>query len=107
MSGNDAITKACIAAFHLGENPHFSRHSNTEFQLEFVDGLAWDHLGVPAEELEQVTGARKVWVSLLRLQQPHSTQLLRRKGSNVKIKMRPCISSWGLRNAGQNNPWRD
>lgn len=82
MSGNHEITKACIAAFHLGETPHFSRHSNTEFQLEFVDGLAWDHL-------EQVSGARKVWVSLLRLQQPHSTQLLRRKGSNAKIKMRP------------------
>ena len=34
---------------------------------EYVSRLAWESLGVPPEELEEVAGDRDVWVSLLRL----------------------------------------
>ncbi|KAI3376589.1 hypothetical protein L3Q82_016471 [Scortum barcoo] len=32
--------------------------------------LAWERLGVPPEELEEVSGVREVWASLLRLLPP-------------------------------------
>lgn len=32
--------------------------------------LAWEHLSVPLEELEEVTGEMEAWVSLLRLPPP-------------------------------------
>ncbi|KAK3529276.1 hypothetical protein QTP70_024824 [Hemibagrus guttatus] len=35
-----------------------------------VSRLAWEHLGVPPEELEDVSGEREVWASLLRLLPP-------------------------------------
>ncbi|KAK3550782.1 hypothetical protein QTP70_004917 [Hemibagrus guttatus] len=34
---------------------------------DYVSRLAWEHLGVPPEELEEVSGEREVWASLLRL----------------------------------------
>ena len=37
---------------------------------DYVCGLAWERLGVPPEELEEVSGEREVWASLLRLLPP-------------------------------------
>ncbi|KAK3528214.1 hypothetical protein QTP86_026677, partial [Hemibagrus guttatus] len=36
----------------------------------YVSRLAWERLGVPPEELEEVSGEREVWASLLRLLPP-------------------------------------
>ena len=33
---------------------------------DYISHLAWEHLGVPQEELESVAGERDVWDSLLR-----------------------------------------
>ncbi|KAI3375665.1 hypothetical protein L3Q82_003973 [Scortum barcoo] len=38
---------------------------------DYVSRLAWERLGVPLEELEEVSGVREVWASLLRLLPPH------------------------------------
>ena len=37
---------------------------------DYVSRLAWESLGVPPEELEEVAGDRDVWVSLLKLLSP-------------------------------------
>ncbi|KAK3516854.1 hypothetical protein QTP70_027075 [Hemibagrus guttatus] len=37
---------------------------------DYVFRLAWERLGVPPEELEEVSGEREVWASLLRLLAP-------------------------------------
>ncbi|KAK3524961.1 hypothetical protein QTP86_011742 [Hemibagrus guttatus] len=37
---------------------------------DYVSRLAWERLGVPPEELEEVFGEREVWASLLRLLPP-------------------------------------
>ena len=37
---------------------------------DYVSRLAWERLGVPPEELEEVAGDRDVWVSLLKLRPP-------------------------------------
>ncbi|KAI3356008.1 hypothetical protein L3Q82_017276 [Scortum barcoo] len=37
---------------------------------DYVSQLAWERLGVPPEELEEVSGVREVWASLLRLLPP-------------------------------------
>ena len=37
---------------------------------DYVSRLAWERLGVPPEELEEVSGVREVWASLLRLLPP-------------------------------------
>ncbi|KAK3540973.1 hypothetical protein QTP86_007687 [Hemibagrus guttatus] len=37
---------------------------------DYVSRLAWERLGVPPEELEEVSGEREVWASLLRLLHP-------------------------------------
>ena len=37
---------------------------------DYVSGLAWERLGAPPEELEEVAGDRDVWVSLLKLLPP-------------------------------------
>ncbi|KAI3366230.1 hypothetical protein L3Q82_010039, partial [Scortum barcoo] len=37
---------------------------------DYVSQLAWELLGVPPEELEEVSGVREVWASLLRLLPP-------------------------------------
>ncbi|KAI3369206.1 hypothetical protein L3Q82_007445 [Scortum barcoo] len=37
---------------------------------DYVSQLAWERLGVPLEELEEVSGVREVWASLLRLLPP-------------------------------------
>ena len=34
---------------------------------DYVSRLAWERLGIPQEELDQVAGEREVWASLLRL----------------------------------------
>ena len=39
-------------------------------QRDNVSRLAWERLGVPPEELEEVAGDRDVWVSLLKLLPP-------------------------------------
>ncbi|KAI3354215.1 hypothetical protein L3Q82_018755, partial [Scortum barcoo] len=38
---------------------------------DYVSRLAWERLGIPPEELEEVSGVREVWASLLRLLPPH------------------------------------
>ncbi|KAI3351579.1 hypothetical protein L3Q82_020417 [Scortum barcoo] len=47
----------------LGEDPG---HAGETMSL----GLAWERLGSPLEELEEVSGVREVWASLLRLLPP-------------------------------------
>ena len=37
---------------------------------DYVSRLAWERLGVPLEELDEVAGEREVWASLLRLLPP-------------------------------------
>ena len=37
---------------------------------DYVSRLAWERLGVPREELDEVAGEREVWASLLRLLPP-------------------------------------
>uniref|UniRef100_A0A673CRG3 Reverse transcriptase domain-containing protein n=1 Tax=Sphaeramia orbicularis TaxID=375764 RepID=A0A673CRG3_9TELE len=37
---------------------------------DYISRLAWERLGVPPEELEEVSGEREVWASLLRLLPP-------------------------------------
>ncbi|KAI3362067.1 hypothetical protein L3Q82_012215 [Scortum barcoo] len=39
---------------------------------DYVSRLAWERLGVPPEELEEVSGVREVWASLLRLLPPRT-----------------------------------
>ncbi|KAI3360205.1 hypothetical protein L3Q82_014514 [Scortum barcoo] len=48
----------------LGEDPG---HAGETMSLGW---LAWECLGVPPEELEEVSGVREVWASLLRLLPP-------------------------------------
>ncbi|KAK0152856.1 hypothetical protein N1851_005478 [Merluccius polli] len=33
---------------------------------DYVSRLAWERLGIPQEELDEVAGEREVWASLLR-----------------------------------------
>ncbi|KAI3358294.1 hypothetical protein L3Q82_014673 [Scortum barcoo] len=40
--------------------------------------LAWERLGVPPEELEEVSGVREVWASLLRLLPPATWSRIKR-----------------------------
>ena len=40
------------------------------FTRDNVSRLAWEHLGIPREELDQVAGEKEVWASLLRLLPP-------------------------------------
>ncbi|KAI3377437.1 hypothetical protein L3Q82_008415 [Scortum barcoo] len=47
----------------LGEDPGHAGE-------DYVSRLAWERLGVPPEELEEVSGVREVWASLLRLLPP-------------------------------------
>ncbi|KAI3374050.1 hypothetical protein L3Q82_022616 [Scortum barcoo] len=42
---------------------------------DYVSRLAWERLGGPPEELEEVSGVREVWASLLRLLPPHDPVL--------------------------------
>ena len=37
---------------------------------DYVSRLAWERLGIPQEELDEVAGEREVWASLLRLLPP-------------------------------------
>ncbi|TWW62296.1 hypothetical protein D4764_04G0009430 [Takifugu flavidus] len=37
---------------------------------DYVSRLAWERLGIPPDELEEVAGEREVWASLLRLLSP-------------------------------------
>ncbi|TWW73530.1 hypothetical protein D4764_15G0009240 [Takifugu flavidus] len=37
---------------------------------DYVSRLAWERLGIPPDELEEVAGEREVWASLLRLLPP-------------------------------------
>ncbi|TWW61038.1 Transposable element [Takifugu flavidus] len=37
---------------------------------DYVSRLAWERLGIPPDELEEVAGEREVWASLLRLMPP-------------------------------------
>ncbi|TWW59831.1 hypothetical protein D4764_06G0013610 [Takifugu flavidus] len=37
---------------------------------DYVSRLAWERLGIPPDELEEVAGDREVWASLLRLRHP-------------------------------------
>ena len=37
---------------------------------DYVSRLAWERLGIPQEELDQVAGEREVWASLIRLLPP-------------------------------------
>ena len=37
---------------------------------DYVSRLAWERLGIPREELDEVAGEREVWASLLRLLPP-------------------------------------
>ncbi|GAA6078097.1 uncharacterized protein LOC111191400, partial [Tachysurus ichikawai] len=37
---------------------------------DYVSRLAWERLGIPPEELEEVSGEKEVWVSLLSLLPP-------------------------------------
>ncbi|KAK3558103.1 hypothetical protein QTP86_009892 [Hemibagrus guttatus] len=37
---------------------------------DYVSQLAWERLGIPLEELEEVSGEREVWASLLRMLPP-------------------------------------
>ena len=37
---------------------------------DYVAQLAWEHLGVPPDKLEEVSGEREVWTSLLGLLPP-------------------------------------
>jgi len=34
---------------------------------DYISQLAWEHLGIPQNELENVPGEKEVWVSLLGL----------------------------------------
>ncbi|TWW80480.1 hypothetical protein D4764_01G0002950 [Takifugu flavidus] len=38
---------------------------------DYVSRLAWERLGIPPDELEEVAGEREVWASLLRLLPPN------------------------------------
>ncbi|XP_061592834.1 uncharacterized protein LOC133457505 [Cololabis saira] len=44
---------------------------------DYVSRLAWERLGLPPEELEEVSGVREVWASLLRLLPPRPEQAAR------------------------------
>ncbi|TWW55291.1 hypothetical protein D4764_09G0003400 [Takifugu flavidus] len=37
---------------------------------DYVSQLAWERLGIPPDEVEEVAGEREVWASLLRLLPP-------------------------------------
>ncbi|KAI3377170.1 hypothetical protein L3Q82_009082 [Scortum barcoo] len=60
----------------LGEDPG---HAGETMSLE----LAWERLGIPLEELEEVSGVREVWASLLRLLPPRPDQKIK----NVQKKL--------------------
>uniref|UniRef100_A0A3B4BI15 Ethanolamine kinase n=1 Tax=Periophthalmus magnuspinnatus TaxID=409849 RepID=A0A3B4BI15_9GOBI len=44
---------------------------------DYVSRLAWERLGIPLEELEDVSGVREVWESLLRLLPPRPVSLVK------------------------------
>ncbi|KAK5604797.1 hypothetical protein CRENBAI_009672 [Crenichthys baileyi] len=52
-----------------------------------IDGyskkLAWEHLGLPLEELEQVSGEREVWVSLLSLLPQATRSRMKQKMTSI------------------------
>ena len=56
------VFRACPTGRRPGEDPG---HAG-----ETVSRLAWERLGIPQEELDEVAGERKVWASLLRLLPP-------------------------------------
>ena len=39
---------------------------------DFVSQLAWERLGTPPEELDEVAGKRELWASMLRLLPPRA-----------------------------------
>ncbi|KAK3529274.1 hypothetical protein QTP70_024827, partial [Hemibagrus guttatus] len=49
--------------------PTGKRHRGRPWR-DYVSRLAWERLGVPPDELEEVSGEREVWASLLRLLPP-------------------------------------
>lgn len=52
--------------FHREEGPRRPR----TLWGDCVSGLVWEHLAIPPEEQEDVSGKREVWVFLLRLLPP-------------------------------------
>ncbi|KAK3556755.1 hypothetical protein QTP70_016699 [Hemibagrus guttatus] len=56
---------------------------------DYVFWLAWERLGVPPEELEEVSGEREVWASLLRLLPPlRQTEILKKDFRSLVEKVR-------------------
>ncbi|KAI3355109.1 hypothetical protein L3Q82_017979 [Scortum barcoo] len=57
----------------------------------YVSRLAWERLGFPPEELEEVSGVREVWASLLRLLPPRPRSRTKRM---KKMKKKKTFSLW-------------
>ncbi|KAI3365316.1 hypothetical protein L3Q82_010406, partial [Scortum barcoo] len=63
----DASLGRCSRRVPPGEGP--VGRPRTRWR-DYVSRLAWERLGIPPEELEEVSGVREVWASLLRLLPP-------------------------------------
>ncbi|TWW78199.1 hypothetical protein D4764_11G0003200 [Takifugu flavidus] len=64
---------------------------------DYVSRLAWERLGIPPDELEEVAGEREVWASLLRLLPPAT-----------RISGREWMDGWMDIGKGPTNlMWRD
>ncbi|KAI3357344.1 hypothetical protein L3Q82_015493, partial [Scortum barcoo] len=64
----DASPREVFQACPTGRRPRKGR-PRTRWR-DYVSQLIWERLGVPPEELEEVSGVREVWASLLRLLPP-------------------------------------
>ncbi|KAI3362656.1 hypothetical protein L3Q82_001730 [Scortum barcoo] len=69
----------------------------------YVSRLAWERLGVPPEELEEVSGVREVWASLLRLLPPRPGPGPRRM---KKMKMKMMKDSYISNASGKAKGWK-
>ncbi|TWW78263.1 hypothetical protein D4764_11G0003840 [Takifugu flavidus] len=61
------LTGEVFRAFPSGRRP--PEGPRTRWR-DYVSQLVWERLGIPPDELEEVTGEREVWASLLRLLPP-------------------------------------
>ncbi|KAI3360319.1 hypothetical protein L3Q82_014632 [Scortum barcoo] len=82
------LPREVFQAYPTGRRPR--GRPRTRWRNTMYSRLAWERLGVPPEELEEVSGVREVWASLLRLLPPSTrsrTKRMKKMKKKKKMKM--------------------